>query len=122
QSTTNPNSAGGNVFLFCSVTAGDAPITSLKYLNTYDGTVETVIGGAGTTAGALVYFNPTSGAVEAVLPYSANRSVGASGRTPSVTQNGDTVVLRGYFTGVWDGKGENRAPAGAQVVRFNAKT
>jgi Tol biopolymer transport system component len=123
-SSTNPNYATGNSFLFCSLTAGDALITSLKYVNTSTGTVKTIIGDTGgpATAGALVYFDPTFGSVDAILPYSANRSRVASASDASVTREGETLVLRGHFAAAWDRTGANRAPAGATEVRVNART
>jgi hypothetical protein len=78
---------------------------------------------AGTTAtGAVVSFDASDGTVTGVFPYTSNKAVGHGGGTPTPEREGDALVYRGAFLGVWDGSGTNRAPNGASEVRLDSRT
>jgi hypothetical protein len=127
---TAPDAVSPTNLIF-SLTATDS-LSSLKFVN-YDsasapGKVTAVSLPAGTT-GALVSFNAATGKVTTVLPYAANRhasaGASASSSTPQVSQQGNALVLHGRFLAVYDGAGENRAPAqggGASTVLLDAQT
>ena len=118
--TTTPGSTNGPNLVF-EVTAADS-LTSLRYLIGSSSLATSVIGAGGSVTSAtnaLVSFDAADGVVTSVLPYSANRSAPSSGDT---TRQGDVLVYRRRFLGVWDGAGRNRAVEGAQEVRIDART
>jgi hypothetical protein len=111
---------GSNVVL--SITDGDATLNNLRYLNSADDKVIQAVGTSAvpSAAGILVSFDGADGSVAAVVPYNATKAAGNIAMKPS--REGDALVFRGSFAGVWDGKGENVAPGGAHVVRIDART
>jgi hypothetical protein len=109
---------GSNAVL--SITDGDGTLNNLRYINYVDGKVIQAVGTTAvpTAAGILVSFDGTDGSVATVVPYNATKAAGKI--QPS--HEGNALVFRGSFPGVWNGTGENVAPSGAQVVRIDAKT
>jgi hypothetical protein len=104
-----------------SVTDGDGTLNNLRYINSVDGKVIQAVGTSAvpSAAGILVSFDGSDGSVATVFPYNATKAAGASMKP---VKEGDALVFRGEFAGVWNGKGENAAPSGAHLVRIDAKT
>jgi Tol biopolymer transport system component len=113
------NFGTSNVVL--SITDGDATLSNLRYMNSADGKVIQAVGTTAvpTAAGILVSFDGSDGSVATVVPYNATK---AAGNAMKPTREGNVLVFRGSFPGVWTGQGENVAPGGAHLVKLDAKT
>lgn len=98
-----------------SVTS-DQGINRLAYINGLGATPVTVVSAAGTS-GAIVSFNAATGRVATVLPYTSTRSA-----APRATAEGGRAVIRGAFTGAWDGTGKNRALGPVSEVTLDGHT
>jgi hypothetical protein len=105
-----------------TITAGDATLTNLRYMNTVDNKVIPVVGTSAvpSAAGILVSFDGSDGSVATVVPYNATKAAGGTAMKPE--RQGDTLVFRGEFASAWNAKGENVAPSGAHLVKIDAKT
>ena len=69
-------------------------------------------------SGALISLNSYTGTVSSVLPFLGTRAASK----PVITQSNGETVFKGSFLGVFDGKGKNLAPKGATEVHMNATT
>jgi len=72
--------------------------------------------------GAVVlYFSTDDGRLVSALTVddSTYPSAAASARAPTVTSEGDAIVVQGVFSGVFDARGRNLAPAGAARVAID---
>lgn len=96
---------------------------SLKFSQAADWSPITVIGAGGvaaTASGAVVSFDAADGTIASVLPYTSTRASDSS--APKITTENGVRILRGKFLGVWDSKGKNIAPQGANAVHFDAQS
>jgi len=113
QSSTAPN-------IVFNIDSADG-LTRLQYMNNLGAAPTVVIGTGGSAVSAtsaLVSFSSSTGKVAFVLPFVANRSATIA----EPRKEGVELVYRGQFLGVWDEKGENRAPNGAREVHTDART
>jgi hypothetical protein len=73
--------------------------------------------------GAIVCCSGATGNVLWVGAIPSAASAGAvGGGTPTVVQQGSSLVLQGRFLAVFDAAGKNRAPSGANEVHVDAQT
>ncbi len=98
-------------------------ITSMKMVDLQNPrlVVFTLVGAGGIPAGAkamLISYSTSTGRLDAVIPYTRNRSGGA----PTVHEEAGVQVLRGEFPAVLDAQGNNLAPNGASEVRIDTRT
>ncbi|RYG46909.1 hypothetical protein EON79_08800 [bacterium] len=91
-------------------------LTALKYANRPLFTGVSTINAAGTANGAIVTVDTSTGIVKGLIVYGETR-----GARPTIRQDGTGRSVEGAIVGVWDEKGRNLAPQGANRVGIDAK-
>lgn len=115
--SASSNDNGSNLIFSVTTTAG---LSSVRFASVNEGgnlgPVLTPTIPAGST-GALISFESKTGLVSSVLPYTVNRGGGVDTKLV-----GNEVHISKSFTGVFNGKGNNLAPNGANSVVIDRTT